>query len=81
MIEDTVTTGEAAKILGLQTTETLLRRIRAGSLPAEKVGKAYRIRRSEVEHLKRRLQHKRSSPSHVERRVELARDRFRPVGT
>jgi excisionase family DNA binding protein len=80
---DYLTTDEAARELGLQTSQTILRRIRAGALEAELVGRSYRVPRSEIERLKRRLQHKRSSPTYrettAERRAAI-RERFVVAG-
>jgi excisionase family DNA binding protein len=82
MNADYLTPDEVARELSLQTSTTVLRRIRAGALEAEKVGRGYRIPRSEVERLKRRLRHKRSSPSYREKSAERStrvRERFAPI--
>jgi excisionase family DNA binding protein len=80
--DDSLTPDELARELGLQSSLTILRRIRAGALDAEKVGRGYRITRAEAERLKRRLRHKKSSPSYREKSVERSsriRARFAPL--
>jgi len=48
MIDEPVTVRQAAEALGLHV-KTVLRFIREGRLPAHRMGKSYRLRRSDVD--------------------------------
>jgi excisionase family DNA binding protein len=81
-MDNYLTPNEVARELGLQSAETIYRRLRSGALRSEVIGNRHRIPRSEVERLKRRLQHKRSSPSYREKSADRAariRERFAPL--
>jgi excisionase family DNA binding protein len=51
MAEDLITTGEAARLLGVRSVNTVKRMIREGRIPATRPGSHYRVRRADVERL------------------------------
>lgn len=51
MTSDWVTTGEAARLLGVRSINTVKRMIRDGRLRATRPGSHYRVRRADVERL------------------------------
>ena len=84
--EPTLSTTEAARELGLTSPDYLLRLIRCGVIRAERVGRAYRIERREIELRKARTAGKRSSKNFQQRAEErqarrtATRAKFAPMG-
>ena len=51
MSDELITTGEAARMLGVRSINTVKRLVREGRLPATRPGSHYRLRRADVERL------------------------------